>query len=101
VKAPRVDEEEVEPFEVEEIQALLTAALKRRNGVRFVLALTHRHPQGRDDRVPMELAEQEDEGPPSPQTATATDLQTRLLEPSGLRGWPSQGQAVPPALPDA
>ena len=39
VKAPRVDEEEVEPFEVEEIQALLTAALKRRNGVRFVLAL--------------------------------------------------------------
>jgi len=39
VKSPRVDEEEVEPFEVEEIQALLTAALKRRNGVRFVLAL--------------------------------------------------------------
>lgn len=39
VKAPRVDEEEVEPFEVEEIQELLTAALKRRNGVRFVLAL--------------------------------------------------------------
>ena len=39
VKAPRVDEEEVEPFEVEEIQALLTAALERRNGVRFVLAL--------------------------------------------------------------
>jgi integrase len=39
VKAPRVDEEEVEPFEVEEVQALLTAALKRRNGVRFVLAL--------------------------------------------------------------
>jgi integrase len=39
VKAPRVDEQEVEPFEVEEIQALLTAALKRRNGVRFVLAL--------------------------------------------------------------
>jgi integrase len=32
-------EEEVEPFEIEEIQALLAAALKRRNGVRFVLAL--------------------------------------------------------------
>ena len=39
VKAPRIDEEEVEPFEIEEIQALLAAALKRRNGVRFVLAL--------------------------------------------------------------
>ena len=39
VKAPRVDEEEVEPFEVEEIQALLAAALERRNGARFVLAL--------------------------------------------------------------
>lgn len=39
VKAPRVDEEEVEPFEIEEIQALLTAAMNRRNGVRFVLAL--------------------------------------------------------------
>jgi integrase len=39
VKAPRVDEEEVEPFEVEEIHALLAAALERRNGVRFVLAL--------------------------------------------------------------
>lgn len=39
VKAPRVDEDEVEPFEVEEVQALLTAALERRNGVRFVLAL--------------------------------------------------------------
>jgi len=39
VNAPRIDEEEVEPFEIEEIQALITAALKRRNGVRFVLAL--------------------------------------------------------------
>jgi integrase len=39
VKTPRVDEEEVEPFEVEEIQALLAAALERRNGVRYVLAL--------------------------------------------------------------
>ncbi|MFL6127229.1 tyrosine-type recombinase/integrase [Actinophytocola sp.] len=39
VKAPRVDEEEVEPFEIEEIKALLAAALKGRNGVRFVLAL--------------------------------------------------------------
>jgi len=32
VKAPRVDEQEVEPFEVEEIQALMGAALTRRNG---------------------------------------------------------------------
>lgn len=39
VKAPRLDEDEIEPFEPEEIRALIAAALKRRNGVRFVLAL--------------------------------------------------------------
>jgi integrase len=40
VKAPRVDEREIEPFEIEEVQALITAALARRNGVRFVIALS-------------------------------------------------------------
>ncbi|SDJ21775.1 Phage integrase, N-terminal SAM-like domain [Actinokineospora alba] len=39
VKPPRLDEEEVEPFEPEEIQALMAAAMNRRNGVRFILAL--------------------------------------------------------------
>lgn len=39
VKAPRLSEEEVEPFDVEEIRRLIKAALQRRNGVRFVLAL--------------------------------------------------------------
>jgi integrase len=38
-KAPRVEEEEVEPFSADEIQAVITAALKRRNGVRYVVAL--------------------------------------------------------------
>jgi integrase len=38
-KAPRVDEDEVDPFEIAEIRQLITAALDRRNGVRFVLAL--------------------------------------------------------------
>jgi integrase len=38
-KPPRVEEEEVEPFEVDEIRQLLNACLARRNGVRFVLAL--------------------------------------------------------------
>lgn len=38
-KAPRVDEDEVDPFEVDEIRRLVSAALDRRNGVRFVLAL--------------------------------------------------------------
>jgi integrase len=38
-KAPRVEEEEVEPLEGEEIQRVVTTALKRRNGVRFVVAL--------------------------------------------------------------
>lgn len=38
-KAPRVEEEEVEPFEVEKIHRLIKTALDRRNGVRFVLGL--------------------------------------------------------------
>lgn len=38
-KAPRVEDEEIEPFEVEDIQRLIKTALARRNGVRFVLAL--------------------------------------------------------------
>jgi integrase len=38
-KSPRVEEEEIEPFEAEEIQRLIKTALDRRNGVRFVLAL--------------------------------------------------------------
>ncbi len=38
-KAPRVEEEEIEPFDPAEIQRLIKAALARRNGVRFVVAL--------------------------------------------------------------
>lgn len=37
-RAPRVEEEEVEPFNAEEIQLVIKTALKRRNGVRFVVA---------------------------------------------------------------
>lgn len=36
---PRVEEEEVEPYDADEIARLLVAALSRRNGVRFVIAL--------------------------------------------------------------
>jgi hypothetical protein len=46
VKAPRMSEEEIEPFDVDEIQRLIKAALGRRNGVRFVLALALRTRQG-------------------------------------------------------
>lgn len=45
-KAPRVEEEEVEPFELDEIQRLLKACLSRRNGVRFIIALVHGTRQG-------------------------------------------------------
>lgn len=38
-KPPPVDEEEIEPFEAEEIDRLLSLALAKRNGVRFVVAL--------------------------------------------------------------
>jgi integrase len=38
-KPPRVEEEEVEPFEAEDIHGLLQTAPARRNGVRYVVAL--------------------------------------------------------------
>ncbi len=38
-KAPKLDEEEVEPYDVAEIQRLLEAAAKQRNGARWALAL--------------------------------------------------------------
>ncbi|MCR3746669.1 tyrosine-type recombinase/integrase [Lentzea californiensis] len=43
---PRVEEEEVEPFEVDEVQLLIKTCLKRRNGVRFIIALVHGTRQG-------------------------------------------------------
>ncbi|MEW2377522.1 site-specific integrase [Micromonospora sp. NPDC047812] len=38
-KAPRIEEQEIEPFTVEEAQRILTVAAGQRNGVRFALAL--------------------------------------------------------------
>ncbi|MFJ8742388.1 tyrosine-type recombinase/integrase [Embleya sp. NPDC127516] len=38
-KAPRLDEEEVEPYSVEEVQRILLAAVQRRNQARWVVAL--------------------------------------------------------------
>jgi integrase len=38
-KAPVLDEEDVEPYDVREIQRLLEAAARRRNGVRWAVAL--------------------------------------------------------------
>jgi len=38
-KAPRIEDEEVEPFDAKDTQRIITAALKRRNGVRYVVAL--------------------------------------------------------------
>jgi len=38
-KPPRVEDAEVDPFEAEKIERILTLALRKRNGVRFVIAL--------------------------------------------------------------
>ncbi|MGW0891774.1 tyrosine-type recombinase/integrase [Saccharopolyspora sp. NPDC002578] len=38
-KAPRIEEEEIEPLEPDEVQQVIKAALERRNGVRYVVAL--------------------------------------------------------------
>jgi hypothetical protein len=38
-KPPRVEDAEVDPFEADEIDRILTLALRKRNGVRFVIAL--------------------------------------------------------------
>lgn len=42
----RLDEEEREPFEPDEIRRIIAAALRRRNGVRFVIALALGNRQG-------------------------------------------------------
>lgn len=39
-KYPRIEEDEVEPFDLEETQRLFEVALSQRNGVRFVMALS-------------------------------------------------------------
>jgi integrase len=39
VKAPRLDDNDIEPFTLEEAQRILSAAAAQRNGVRFALAL--------------------------------------------------------------
>ena len=39
-KYPRVEEEEIEPYSVEEVQRLIETALPLRNGVRFIVALS-------------------------------------------------------------
>ncbi|WP_263250599.1 tyrosine-type recombinase/integrase [Saccharopolyspora rosea] len=39
VTSPRIEEEEIEPFDEDEIQRIIATALKRRGGVRFVIAL--------------------------------------------------------------
>ncbi|WP_441246967.1 tyrosine-type recombinase/integrase [Kitasatospora sp. McL0602] len=39
-KAPKLNEEEVEPYEVEQVQTLLDTARKRRNSARWVFALS-------------------------------------------------------------
>jgi integrase len=38
-KAPRIDEDEIEPFDADELEAIILAALRRRNGVRYVIGL--------------------------------------------------------------
>lgn len=38
-RPPRVEEHEIRPFEIEEVQKLIETALLRRNGLRFVIAL--------------------------------------------------------------
>lgn len=38
-RAPKLDEEEPEPYDIEEVQRLLKVATERRNGVRWVVAL--------------------------------------------------------------
>lgn len=38
-KAPRLDEEEIEPLEADDVQRLIKAALARRNGTRFIIAI--------------------------------------------------------------
>ncbi|KAA5829549.1 tyrosine-type recombinase/integrase [Saccharopolyspora hirsuta] len=61
VKAPKVEEEEIEPFTREEAQRIITAALKRRNGVRYVIALALGSRQGETLAFKWERLNREDQ----------------------------------------
>ena len=100
VKAPRVDEEEVEPFEVEEIQALLAAALERRNGVRFVLALAIGTRKGETIGFRWSWLNKKTKVLRVRKQRQRQTYRHGCLDPVRLRGRPSQGQAVPPAVQD-
>jgi hypothetical protein len=50
-KPPRVEETEIEPFEPDELSRILAAAMARRNGVRFVIALAARPAARRGPRT--------------------------------------------------
>ncbi|GAB1694793.1 hypothetical protein [Krasilnikovia sp. M28-CT-15] len=39
IKAPRLDDSDIEPFTIAEVQRILAAAAEKRNGVRFAQAL--------------------------------------------------------------
>ena len=77
-KAPKLDADEVEPYDVPEIQRLLEAAARRRNGARWALALALGLRQG--EALGLNLGRREpgqghNPGPPLP---AAAEVQARL-----------------------
>lgn len=61
-------------FDVDEIRRLIKAALQRRNGVRFVLALAPGHAARRDHRLEVASAQRPDQDLHHRQPAAAPDL---------------------------
>lgn len=93
-KAPRVEEGEIEPFEIAESQRLIKAALARRNGVRFVLALAIGTRQGETIGLKWSRFNPAANSPDHAPTATA-DLGTRVQRPARVRVQVPQDEAVP------
>lgn len=82
-KPPRVEEEEIEPFDLDEVQRLIEAALSRRNGVRFVVSLVTGLRQG--EVLGLEW--------------TNINLEAGVLRVRKQRIWPRYKHGCPPAEP--
>ncbi len=93
-KAPRVEEGEVVPYTVKEVQLLLEVANRQRNAARWVIALALGLRQGEVSRAQVDGRRLRPRGPGRPPGAAAAQVPARLRRPlrAQARLLPAEGQ---------
>lgn len=84
-KPPRVEDAEVDPFDADEIDRILTLALRKRNGVRFVIALALGLRQGEALGLKWSRLYEPSKTPGDHEGTATADLATWLRRPAGVR----------------